>query len=49
KIEQKIIEFHERISPSEFVELQYKCRKLWQEKLSPEGFFSNFYRHFQIL
>jgi hypothetical protein len=35
-------------SPPEFVDLQHECRRLWQEWLSPEGFFANFYRHFQI-
>lgn len=47
RIAEKIAEFHNKLSPQEFVELQYECRKLWKEWLSPEGFFANFYRHFQ--
>lgn len=47
-ISEKLIEFHEMISPQEFVDLQYECRKVWKDFLSPEGFFSNLYRHFKI-
>ena len=47
QIAEKILEFHEKLSPQEFIDLQYECRKLWKEWLSPEGFFSNFYRHFE--
>jgi hypothetical protein len=46
-ISQKIIEFHQSISAQDFVTRQYECRKLWEEWLSTEGFFTNFYRHFQ--
>ncbi|HAG80157.1 MAG TPA: exostosin [Cyanobacteria bacterium UBA12227] len=45
-ITEKLIDFHQSLSPQDFIDLQYKCRKLWKEWLSPEGFFSNFYRHF---
>lgn len=47
QIAEKVAEFHQNLLPQEFVQLQYECRKLWQEWLSPEGFFANFYRHFQ--
>lgn len=43
-----VADFHQRISPQDFVQMQYKCRQLWQKWLSPEGFFSNFYRHFSF-
>lgn len=46
QIAQKVAEFHEKLSPQEFVDLQHECRKIWQQWLSPEGFFANFYRHF---
>lgn len=46
RIGEKVAEFHNQLSPSEFIDLQYACRNFWQEWLSPEGFFSNFYRHF---
>jgi hypothetical protein len=46
QIDQKVREFHDRLSPQEFIDLQKKCRQLWEEYLSPHGFFANFYRHF---
>jgi hypothetical protein len=45
---EKIAEFHSSLSVSEFVDLQYECRKLYEQWLSPEGFFCNFYRHFKL-
>jgi hypothetical protein len=48
QIGEKIAEFHNNLSPQEFVDLQHECRRLWKEWLSPEGFFANFYRHFQV-
>lgn len=47
-IAEKLADFHHSLSPKEFIDLQYECRKLWQEWLSPEGFFANFYRHFAL-
>ncbi|MHA1381094.1 MAG: exostosin [Candidatus Helarchaeota archaeon] len=46
-IAEKVSDFHKNISPSDFIKLQQDCRNLWEKWLSPEGFFSNFYRHFQ--
>ena len=46
RIAEKVLEFHARISPQEFVQLQKECHQLWKNWLSPEGFYSNFYRHF---
>jgi hypothetical protein len=45
-IAEKVIEFHDELSPQEFVDLQYKCRELWGKWLSPEGFFAHFHLHF---
>lgn len=45
-IGERIAEFHAKLSAPEFEALQHANRKLWCEWLSPEGFFSNFYRHF---
>jgi len=45
RIADKVIEFHERISEQEFLEIQRRCRAFWEEYISPEGFFKNFYRH----
>ncbi len=41
----KVIDFHGKLSGREFVDLQYGCRRIWEEWISPEGFFNNFYRH----
>jgi hypothetical protein len=46
RIAEKVGEFHQRLSPQEFRDLQVNCRKFWEEWLSPEGFFHNFHRHF---
>jgi hypothetical protein len=42
-----LIDFHENISDEDFISLQCNCRRLWQDYLSPEGFFANFYKHFK--
>jgi Exostosin family len=41
-----ITAFHERLGEAEFIELQRRCRRLWEEYLSPFGFFANLHRHF---
>jgi hypothetical protein len=46
-VAEKVAEFHNNLSPQDFVDLQQECRRLWEQWLSPEGFFANFYRHFQ--
>ncbi|BAZ40632.1 hypothetical protein NIES4101_65930 [Calothrix sp. NIES-4101] len=48
-IAEKIVDFHNSLSAQEFVELQYQCRRLWEEWLSPEGFFRNLFRHLTIV
>lgn len=47
-VAKKIVEFHNKISSNEFIELQERCRTLWKNWLSPEGFFTNFHRHFRM-
>ena len=47
-IAEKIAEFHENLSPQEFVDLQYECRRIWEQRIAPEGFFANLYRHISI-
>ena len=44
----RIAAFHEQLSDREFVDLQHECRRLWEEWLSPHGFFRNFRRHFDF-
>jgi hypothetical protein len=45
-IGEKILEFHSTLSPTDFVDLQSECRKLWQEQLSPQGCMENI--HFYL-
>lgn len=44
-IAEKIADFHENLSANEFIELQHECRRIWEQRISPEGFFSNLSRH----
>ncbi len=37
---EKIAEFHSSLSADDFYELQFNCRKLWEQWLSPAGFYS---------
>lgn len=48
KIGEKITEFHENLSPQDYVDLQHECRDLWERWISPEGFLSNFHLHFRM-
>lgn len=45
-IGERVAEFHKSLSLCEFTDLQQRCQRLWENYLSPEGFFMNFYRHF---
>lgn len=38
QIDEKVAEFHERLSPAEFVDLQWSIYQFWKEWLSPEAF-----------
>lgn len=44
-ISEIVAEFHDRLSSSEFTALQFECRRFWEEKLSPVGFFNHFHKH----
>jgi len=48
-IGEKVLDFHNSLSPQEFVDLQYACRELWLHWLSPEGFYSNLHLYLQNL
>lgn len=41
RVEQTVLNFHNSISPEEFLELQKKLRLLWEEYFTPIGFFKN--------
>jgi hypothetical protein len=40
-----VSEFHERLSDDDFVEFQRECRRLWEERIAPEGFFAHLDRY----
>jgi hypothetical protein len=40
-----ILEHFHRHTADSFVDLQRRCRQLWLDYLSPDGFFRNFHRH----
>ena len=46
KIAERVIEFHDGLSSQQFIDLQRENRALWEQWLSPEGFFANLHRHF---
>jgi Exostosin family len=45
-IADRVSSFHENLNDKDFVELQRECRRVWEEFVSPLGFFGNFHRHF---
>jgi hypothetical protein len=47
EIGERVMTFHERLTDGEFADLQRACRRLWEEHLSPLGFFRNFHLHFE--
>ena len=46
-IAERLAAFHADLSPAEFENIQRSSRRLWEEWLSPMGFFSNLYRYFE--
>lgn len=47
-ISQKLIEFHNNISEKDFNQLKQNCRKLYEEWISPYGFFSKLNNYFNF-
>jgi hypothetical protein len=44
-ISKRVADFHQALSGEEFKNRQTECRRTWENWISPEGFFANFYRH----
>lgn len=44
---QIVADFHTRLTPQGFRDLQLACRQLWVEWLSPDGFYAHFGDHFR--
>jgi len=47
RIGDRVLEFHESLDNGEFEERQRACRRLWETRISPQGFFASFHRHFE--
>jgi hypothetical protein len=45
-ISRKVIEFHKALSSEEFVAWQQECRSFWQDWLSADGYWNQFWHHF---
>jgi hypothetical protein len=43
----QLVKFHDDLDEGAFAELQRTCRIIWEQRLTPDGFFSHFDRHFQ--
>lgn len=48
QIAQKVADFHASLTPEEFYDMQYNCRMLWEQWLSPHGFYSNLWRYLPV-
>lgn len=48
KIPEKILEFHNKLSLEEFVQLQIKIRNIWKEYFTPEGFYRNLHLYLNV-
>lgn len=46
---QRVLDFHNSLSPEAYEDLQRRCRDLWETRLSPQGFFGKLHRHFSNL
>ncbi|MBI4507063.1 MAG: exostosin family protein [Chloroflexi bacterium] len=48
QVAEKVAAFHAGLSEHDFGDLQRACRRFWQERLSPEGFFTAFHQHLPL-
>jgi hypothetical protein len=46
RIGEYLVAFHDDLDDTSFADLQRACRRVWGQRLTPEGFFSNFHEHF---
>jgi hypothetical protein len=42
----RLVDFHKRLDAAQFADLQRSCRLMWEQRLTPDGFFAHFDRHF---
>lgn len=43
----RLVDFHKGLDAAQFAELQRSCRLMWEQRLTPDGFFAHFDRHLQ--
>lgn len=48
-IAEKVADFHNNLSPDDFVDRQKACRHVWENWVSQEGFYRNFHRHLEFI
>lgn len=48
-VAEKVADFHASLSSEDFLDMQVRCRELWKERLSTQGFFDNFHEHFDVV
>lgn len=48
-IAEKVADFHASLSAEDFEDLQVRCRQLWLDRLSKQGFFNHFHEHFEFV
>lgn len=42
---EKLLDFHHSLTESDFIDLQHACRKLWEEHMTPNGFYNDFVKN----
>lgn len=47
KIPEKVLEFHNKMTPEEFKALQTQIRNIWKKYFTPEGFYKHLYLYFK--
>ena len=45
-VARRLTDFHASLDDDAFADLQHRCRQVWVEFLSPQGFFRNLHRYF---
>lgn len=48
RIGEIVCDFHSSLSPGDFEELQYECRKIWMQRLSVKGYYTHFRQYLSI-
>lgn len=43
----RLVAFHEGLTSEDFLDLQHRCRQVWEEYLSPTGFFKNLHSYLE--